>query len=169
MIPEEQKADALADRSLNETLFISAPRELVFTMWTEPEYIAKWWGPMGFTITIKEMDVRPDGFWRFMMHGPDGRDYRNEIQYRKVIRPELITFDHGPSPIYHMTARFTDTGPSTRLDVSTIFYSKAERDNVIRVFRADSGLKETLKRLAEMAEDFGVQRGNGDLYDTGPK
>ena len=38
-----------------------APRELVFKAWTEPERMAQWWGPHGFTAPVCELDVRPGG------------------------------------------------------------------------------------------------------------
>ena len=66
---------APADRTIVTTRVIDAPRALVFKAWTDPAHIAEWWGPDGFTTTIREMDVRLGGAWRFMMHGPDGVDY----------------------------------------------------------------------------------------------
>ena len=30
---------------------IEAPRDLVWSVWTDPEHLAKWWGPEGFTTT----------------------------------------------------------------------------------------------------------------------
>jgi len=30
-------------------------------MWTEPEHLARWWGPRGFTTISAGMEVRPDG------------------------------------------------------------------------------------------------------------
>lgn len=38
-----------------------APRELVWQAWTDPEQVVRWWGPMGFTATTSQMDVRPAG------------------------------------------------------------------------------------------------------------
>ena len=64
-----------ADREIVATRVFDAPRDLVFRMWTDPAHIVHWWGPNGFTTTIHEMDVRPGGMWRFIMHGPDGVDY----------------------------------------------------------------------------------------------
>ena len=61
-----------ADREIVATRIYGAPRELVWRVWTDPKHIAQWWGPQGFTNTIREMDVRPGGAWRFTMHGPDG-------------------------------------------------------------------------------------------------
>ncbi|RYD82714.1 MAG: hypothetical protein EOP84_09005, partial [Verrucomicrobiaceae bacterium] len=50
------EADTSA-REIVATRLLNAPRELVFKMWTQPQHIAKWWGPKGFTNTIHEMDV----------------------------------------------------------------------------------------------------------------
>ena len=38
-----------------------APRKLVFQVFTEPEHVARWWPPFGFTIPICTIDFRPDG------------------------------------------------------------------------------------------------------------
>ena len=60
--------------------------------------MVQWWGPRGFRNTIQEMDVRPGGHWRFVMHGPDGRDYPNHVVYVEVKRPERLVFKHVPQP-----------------------------------------------------------------------
>ena len=64
-------------RSIIGTRVFDAPRELVFSAFTDPEHLAQWWGPDGFTMTTSAFDFRPGGVWRFVMHGPDGRDYQN--------------------------------------------------------------------------------------------
>src|SRR5262245_64936028 len=94
-----------ADRELIFTRIFDAPRELVFAAWTDPQHLAQWWGPQGFTTTIHEMDVRPGGVWRLTMHGPDGRDYRNRIVTLEVLKPERLVFRHEPDresePVTH--------------------------------------------------------------------
>jgi uncharacterized protein YndB with AHSA1/START domain len=52
-----------SDRELVATRVFAAPRELIWKVWTEPQHIARWWGPSGFTSTIEAMDVRPGGVW----------------------------------------------------------------------------------------------------------
>jgi len=49
-----------------------APLELVYRAWTEPELMARWWGPHHFTTPVCRMDVRPGGAIRIDMQGPDG-------------------------------------------------------------------------------------------------
>ena len=34
---------------------------------------------MALTLTTHELEFKPGGTWRFVMHGPDGRDYKNEV------------------------------------------------------------------------------------------
>ena len=41
------------------------------------------------------MDVRPGGQWRFVMHGPDGRDYQNLITFLEVVQPARLVYKHG--------------------------------------------------------------------------
>ena len=38
-----------------------APVKMVWEAWTEPDQVAQWWGPRGFTITTKHEDVRTGG------------------------------------------------------------------------------------------------------------
>ena len=74
---------------------LDAPRELVFSVFTGPRHLAQWWGPNGFTTTTRNFDFRPGGEWRFVMHGPDGRNYQNCITYEEIIRPGRIVCRHG--------------------------------------------------------------------------
>jgi uncharacterized protein YndB with AHSA1/START domain len=135
------------DREITASRLIGAPRERVFAMWTDPEHLAQWWGPNGFTITIHEIDVRPDGVWRFVMHGPDGVDYKNTIVYDEIVRPERLVYSHVSGPVFQMTATFAAQGDATRLDVRMLFESAAQRDKVVEQFGAVEGLQQTLDRL----------------------
>ena len=71
-------------RSIIATRVLDAPRELVWTAWTKPEHLAQWWGPDGFSTTTSAYNLRPGGVWRFVMHGPDGRDYQNRITFDEI-------------------------------------------------------------------------------------
>jgi uncharacterized protein YndB with AHSA1/START domain len=85
-----------SDREIVATRVFDAPRELVFDAWTDAQRIKHWWGPYGFTTTTTEMDVRPGGLWRFIMHGPDGADYKNRIVYLEIVKPERLVYKHDP-------------------------------------------------------------------------
>jgi uncharacterized protein YndB with AHSA1/START domain len=83
------------DREIVISRLIDAPRTRVFDAWTDPEQVVQWWGPRGFTTTTHKMAVKPGGVWRFVMHGPDGRDYQNKITYLEVVPPERLVYKHG--------------------------------------------------------------------------
>ena len=82
-------------RSIIGKRVLDAPRALVFSVWTDPKHLTQWWGPNGFTTTTYSFDFRPGGTWRFVMHGPDGRDYQNLITFEEIVPPERIVYRHG--------------------------------------------------------------------------
>ena len=140
-------------RSIVGTRVLDAPRELVFAAWTDPKHLAQWWGPDGFTTTTNAFDFRPGGVWRFVMHGPDGRDYENRITFDEIVPPERIVYHHGGGddvePVqFKTTVTFEDLGGGkTRLTMRGVFPSAEERDRVIKEYGADKGLVQTLARL----------------------
>ena len=105
----ERLADA-SDREIVATRVFDAPRELVFRAWTDPDHLVHWWGPKGFTNTFHEFDMRPGGVWRFVMHGPDGTNYKTESVFVEIVKPERIVFDHVSAPQFRMTATFDGLG-----------------------------------------------------------
>lgn len=146
-------AEKTADREIVITRVLNAPRELVFDAWTDPKHIGQWWGPRGFTTTIHEMDVKPGGVWRFIMHGPDGVDYKNRIVYIEIVKPERLVYTHGADEDadpgqFHVTVTFAEQGGRTKLTMRSLFPSAAERDRVV-AFGAIEGGNQTLDSLEE--------------------
>lgn len=139
-------------REIRISRTFDAPRELVFDAWTNPQHVEKWWGPRGFTTTNREMDVRPGGTWRFNMHGL-GRDFPNRIDFREVVRPERLVYDHGSDdggpPHFHVTITFTDEGGRTRIDMRTLFPTVEAREFAVKTIGAIEGGNQTLDRFAE--------------------
>src|SRR5262245_60316728 len=125
-----------SDREIVLSRVVDAPRELVWTVWTEPEHVAKWWGPNGFTTTIEEMDVRPGGVWKHTMHGPDGTDYPNKSTFIEVVKPERIVFKHGGGKegsqgvSFRATWTFEDQGGKTKVTMRAIFETPEDRERV---------------------------------------
>ena len=85
-------ATSTAERELVVTRIIDAPRTLVFKAWTEPEQVARWWGPQGFVTTYCDMDIRPGGAFRCCMRSPSGTDHWKRGVYREIVEPERIVF-----------------------------------------------------------------------------
>lgn len=145
-------------RSIVGTRVFNAPRDLVFAAFSDPKHLAQWWGPVGFTTTTHSFDFWPGGVWRFVMHGPDGRDYQNRVAYDEIVRPERIVYHHGGGddvePVqFTTTVTFQDLGNAqTRIVWHGRFPTEQERARVIRDYGADKGLVETLSRLADHLE-----------------
>jgi len=136
------------------TRMFDAPRELVWSVWTDPQHLAQWWGPNGFSLTTSSYDARPGGVWRFVMHGPDGRDYQNRITFVEIVKPQRIVYRHGGGddvePVqFTTTATFEAVSTKTLLTMRMEFPSAAERDRVVKEYGADKGLAQTLARLDE--------------------
>jgi uncharacterized protein YndB with AHSA1/START domain len=141
-------------RAIVGTREFDAPRALVFAAWTDPKHLGQWWGPHGFTTTTSSFDFRPGGVWRFVMHGPDGRDYQNRITFEEIVPPERIVYRHGGGddvePVqFRTTVIFEDLGSRTRVTWRGEFPSAAERNRVIKEYGADKGLTECMARLAD--------------------
>ncbi|MGZ4034218.1 MAG: SRPBCC family protein [Bacteroidia bacterium] len=126
---------------------VSAPRELVWKAFTDPDHIKSWWGPDGFTNTIYTMDVRPGGIWEFVMHGPDATDFKNKSIYKEIVEPERIVFEHVSGPKFTTTIIFTEEKEKTLIKWSMLFDSVEELQQVIKVFKADEGLKQNINKL----------------------
>lgn len=152
-----KKSESTTDREIVLTREVDAPRELVWKLWTTPEHLTHWWGPTGFTTITQEIDIRPGGRWRFIMRGPDGRDYPNLVEYLEVVENERLAFEHrgeaGVEPICFRTiATFESLGPKrTRVTMYSVFPTIAQRDHVVREYNALEGGKQTLARMAERA------------------
>ena len=96
------------DREIVLVRVIDAPREAVFAAWTEPGSFCEWFGPDGFTCTIREMDVRPGGRARFDMVSADGTRFTNRFDYLEIVPGERLVMDHG-SDFDDDPARFRTT------------------------------------------------------------
>ncbi|MEW6049522.1 MAG: SRPBCC family protein [Candidatus Zixiibacteriota bacterium] len=114
------------------TRIFEAPRELVWKAWTEPKQFMRWWGPQGFTNTFHEFDLRPGGYWRFIMHGPDGSSYENESVFVEVSRPERIVFRHISAPHFLMTITLDNQAGKTKITWHMLFESVTERNNIAK-------------------------------------
>lgn len=124
----------------------------VWDAWTDPEQVAQWWGPRGFTLTTHAKDLRPGGIWDYTMHGPDGTNYPNRTYYHVVEDQRRLVYDHGASddrpPLFRVTALFSESGGSTVLEL-TMAFATAGQAAASRKFIRDAGGNATWDRLAE--------------------
>ena len=138
-----------ADRELVIEKTLNAPIDLVWEAFTNPNHIKNWWGPNGFTNTVFKMEVKPGGVWEFVMHGPDGTDYKNKSIYKEIVKPNRIVFDHISGPKFTTTITLTAQGNKTHLRWHMLFNTAEEFERTVKTFKADEGLRQNMVRLEE--------------------
>lgn len=124
-----------------------APRDLVFSMWTDSEKLKQWWIPgEGWTLAHSEMDFRVGGKWHYMMKGPDdGSEYANMESWgvmtyleidppNKIVEQDAFSEKSGEIntdfPVSTTVLEFFEEDGKTRL-VSTTTYETAEALNQV--------------------------------------
>ena len=143
------------ERTVEISRVFQAPRKLVWEAFADPKQVVEWWGPDGFTTTVLEMDLRPGGKWRIVMHGPDGTNYPNEMTITEVAPMERIEIDlvggkEGATLVQmHRTITWTDEGGGTRLTLKNVFESRELRDENVRTYKSVEGGRQLLVRLAK--------------------
>jgi uncharacterized protein YndB with AHSA1/START domain len=149
-------ADAGAKVSLpsDHTILIvrafSAPCAAVFDAWTRPEQVTEWWDPRRQPLAACEIDLSPNGRFRFVTQGPDGAAHPFTGRYREIVPPSRLVFTtqtslNGPSSIG--TLIFEEHGGTTTLTMTIECASKADRDTLLKM-RVDAGTMRTLANLA---------------------
>ncbi len=107
-----------------------APREHVFSVWTDPQLIPEWWGE---STTVEEMDVRPGGTWRFNTgYGVV------EGEFREVEPPERLvqTFQN-----HLQTLEFEDLGDDRTKLTQTMSFATAEERDTTMSYGVEEGAK----------------------------
>lgn len=141
---------------LKITRIYDAPVKMVWDAWVEPDQVAQWWGPRGFTLTTHSKDVRTGGSWHYIMHGPDGTDYPNKTQYLEVEKYSRMVYDHGGyddrPPLFRVTVTFAELkGKKTKMEMTmTLPTPEAARET--EKFIKQAGGNSTWDRLAEFLE-----------------
>jgi uncharacterized protein YndB with AHSA1/START domain len=95
--------------------------EDVFAAFNDPERLARWWGPAGFTNTFKICEFRSGGRWSYVMHGPKGANYPNESVFAEVEPTRKVVVQHVSEPKYRLTITLTPSPAGTVVEWSQAF------------------------------------------------
>ena len=122
-----------------------APREHVFSVWTNPDLIPEWWGD---GTVVEEMDVRPGGTYRFRI----ANGYALEGEFREVDPPERLvqTFMN-----HLQTLVFEDLGEQTKLTQTMHFDTTEQRDTTMN-HGVEQGAKWGFARVDELLKKLAV-------------
>ncbi len=129
---------------------LQAPKERVFAACVEPEKLAEWWGPAGFTTLSVDLDVREGGRYRIAMQPPDGEAFHLRGEFLQIDPPRRLvyTFEwEEPDPDDQetvVTLSFLDDRKGTKLVLDQGPFATEARYALHEV-----GWTETLERLAQ--------------------
>lgn len=129
-------ATEAAQRELVITRVFDAPRELVFQMWTDPQHLAKWWGPRDYPVGPLSMDARPGSKWRnCLMSNAGDMSLWHSGTFREVVPPKRLVFtfrweEEGERGMENVvTITFTEQNGKTLMNFRQApFYSDPECD-----------------------------------------
>jgi uncharacterized protein YndB with AHSA1/START domain len=130
---------------------LPAPPPRVFRAHAEPEELAKWWGPKGFTAPSIEYDLRVGGRYRIAMQPPDGDLFYLSGEFREVDPPSRLAYTfrwEDPDPDDRetvVTFSLRDRGDSTEVTVDQGVFATEVR----RALHVE-GWTDTLDRLEEL-------------------
>ena len=107
----------------------ASPRQ-VFAAFEDPQQLAQWWGPSGFTNTFEEFEFKPGGRWVFVMHAPNGANYANESVFQEIDPDSKIVIEHVVKPWFRLTVTLTAQGSETHLAWDQQFESPEVADQM---------------------------------------
>lgn len=110
-----------SDSFLHTERTFSASAQEIFSAFSTPDRLARWWGPSGFTNTFHAFAFQPGGKWSFTMHGPDGTDYANECVFREIVPNAKITIQHVVPPFFLLSITLSPRENGTHLTWTQTF------------------------------------------------
>jgi uncharacterized protein YndB with AHSA1/START domain len=146
-----------SERELVLTRVFNAPRRFVFDALTKPELLKQWFGPYWWSLDECEVDLKPGGTYRYVLHGPDGAEMMMSGVYRDVTAPERLVHTEviegcdaqGGTTESRVTTVLVEIGGITFLTATVLYPSQARRDAAI-----DSGMEygvaSSYDRLADL-------------------
>jgi uncharacterized protein YndB with AHSA1/START domain len=113
-------------------VFPAAP-SVVFGAFSEPDELAKWWGPEGFTTPSMEFDPRVGATYRIEMQPPDGDSFLLTGEFRDVDPPAHLAYTFAwqppdPDDVETLVGlSFRDLGGSTEVAFTQGSFKTEER------------------------------------------
>jgi uncharacterized protein YndB with AHSA1/START domain len=149
------------ERELTITRVFDAPARVLYLAHSRPEHVLRWFGPVGYPLSLCEMEFRVGGRYRFAMKGPDGKlmtpfggEYLEIVPERKIVYSN--TMEHSSAETMIVTITFVEQGPRTTLTIHTLFASIAQMKSHVGM-GYEQGVGSGLTQLAEVAAKMVAQ------------
>jgi uncharacterized protein YndB with AHSA1/START domain len=166
MAKGEMLSKVESDRVLVLERIFMAPRDLVFSMFKNPEHLKHFWGPRGWELPVCKMDFRPGGTWHYCMKCVDknhgqyfGMEAWGKAVYQEINEPDKIVYTDFFSdaqgttneslPSTFVTMTFVDLGGGKTKLVSRSEYKSATELKTVMDMGMLQGITETWDRMEE--------------------
>jgi uncharacterized protein YndB with AHSA1/START domain len=145
------------DNQILITREFNAPRRLVWTAYTTPELVRRWWSGQKGTVTSADIDLRVGGKWRYVMVADGGFEVAFRGEFREIVPEERLVnteiFEGLPDADDHpglVTVTFTGKDGRTFMDMLSEYRDRTDRDAVIDS-GMESGMQESMDALEQVA------------------
>ncbi len=124
---------------------IPATPEAVFDAFRDPERLARWWGPDGFSNTFHTFEFRNGGSWQFTMHVADGNSFPNQSEFLEIVPNSTIRLKHINLPHFKLSISLESTATGTLVSWIGVFENKEFAENARQFLEAAN--EQNLNRL----------------------
>ncbi|NSL56551.1 SRPBCC domain-containing protein [Uliginosibacterium aquaticum] len=131
---------------------LPAEAAAIFAAIRNPERLARWWGPAGFSNRFEIFEFVPGGRWVFDMIGPDGTVYPNESTFERIVADGEVVIRHSCAPLFTLSITLTPAPGGTLLRWEQRF--------------DDPALAEALRPIIEPANEENLDRLTHELAST---
>lgn len=117
---------------------------VVYGAFASPDLLALWWGPDGFTNTFEVFEFKVGGKWKFVMHGPDGKNYPNESVFAQLEPGSKVVIEHVCAPYFTLTVKLAPVSGGAQVSWEQVF--------------ADANTAQAVKRIVGPANEQNLDR-----------
>ena len=122
----------MADEFVISHIF-KAPRDKVWDAWTQPEKLARWFGPKGTETTLVTADVRPGGMIHCNMVHPGGAIIWGKFVYREIVPPSRLVYEHSFADEHANIVGSPFGGAWPKILLTTVIFEDAGADTRVRL------------------------------------
>jgi uncharacterized protein YndB with AHSA1/START domain len=133
---------------------ITATPDEVFAAFSDPERLARWWGPAGFTNTFHLCEFQTGGRWVYTMHSPHGGNPENESVFELIDAPRQVLIRHVSLPLYRLKIELTPSENGTVVSWSQEF--------------DDPEVAKRIAKIVVPANEQNLDRLTAEVLETGP-
>lgn len=140
----------------------TAPRELLYRAYVDPDLLVQWLGPRRMTTVIERYEVRDGGTWRYISRDSDGTEYGFRGVFHGTPSPEngivqTFEFEGAPGHVSLDTLILEERDGKTLVRTNSVYQSVEDRDAMV-ASGMDEGVNDSMERLDELLERLKSER-----------